>query len=216
MSYGYVGDTSTSIKQKVKNAGVLSVSDVLDLEGKGQFGGSLELIAEQTYSSTVTAVDFTDIKQDIYDVHLLTVKNFKSVSSNNSPIGIQLYESGTLETASVYEYALQVNSTAANSEDKSTAFSIMKTCHTATGGGVGKPNNFYCYLYDLGNSSKYSFQTSHSYGHDAFAGAGTVMNSHFGGGVLPQASLVDGIRVTTSTGTDLASFDIKLYGIKQI
>jgi hypothetical protein len=28
--------------------------------------------------------------------------------------------------------------------------------------------------------------------------------------------LVDGIRVTTSTGTDLASFDIKLYGIKQI
>jgi hypothetical protein len=28
--------------------------------------------------------------------------------------------------------------------------------------------------------------------------------------------LVDGIRVTTSTAVDLASFDIKLYGVKQI
>jgi hypothetical protein len=28
--------------------------------------------------------------------------------------------------------------------------------------------------------------------------------------------LVDGIRVTTGTTVDLASFDIKLYGVKQI
>ena len=35
MSYGYIGDTSSSIKQQKNNAGVLSVSDVLDLESKG-------------------------------------------------------------------------------------------------------------------------------------------------------------------------------------
>ena len=50
MSYGYIGDTSSSIKQQVKNAGVLSMSDVLDLESKGHLGGSLELIETQTFS----------------------------------------------------------------------------------------------------------------------------------------------------------------------
>ena len=114
-------------------------------------------------------------------------------------------------------YALQKNATNANSEDRSTASSIMKTCTTATGSGVGKPYNFYCYLYNLGDkSSKYSIQTSQGFGTDAFAGAGTVMNTHFGGGVLPQASLVNGIRVTTGTAVNLASFTIKLYGVKQI
>ena len=209
----YFGTQPNDVK---KNIGLYTPSEILQLTKDGSWGGSLELIEEQNYSSTVTAVDFTDIKENKYDVHFLTVKNFKSVSNNNAPVGIQLYESGTLETASVYNYALQKNATNANSEDRSTASNIMKTCTTATGGGVGKPYNFYCYLYNLGNSSKYSFQTSQGFGTDAFAGAGTVMNTHFGGGVLPQASLVNGIRVTTGTAVNLASFTIKLYGVKQI
>ena len=208
----YLGTQPNDVKQ---NTGLYTPSEILQLEKDGHWGGSLELIETQTYSSTVTAIDFTDIKENIYDVHFLTVENFKSVSSNNAPVGIQLYESGVLETASVYQYALQRNATNANAEDRSTASNIMKTCTTATGGGVGKPYNFYCYLYNLGNSSKYSFQTSQGYGTDAFAGAGTVTNTHFGGATLPQASLVDGIRVTTGTAVDLASFDIKLYGVKQ-
>ena len=72
MSYGYIGDTSTSINQQVKNAGVLSVSDVLDLKGKGHLGGSLELIEEQTFSA-VSSVAFTNIKEDAYDVHVIQV-----------------------------------------------------------------------------------------------------------------------------------------------
>jgi len=209
----YLGTQPNDVK---KNTGLYTPSEILQLEKDGHWGGSLKLIEEQTYSSTVTAIDFTDIKENIYDVHFLTVENFKSVSSNNAPVGIQLYESGVLETGTVYQYALQRNATNTTQEDKSSASNIMKTCTTATGGGVGKPYNFYCYLYNLGNSSKYSFQTSQGFGTDAFAGAGTVMNTHFGGATLPQASLVDGIRVTTGTTVDLASFDIKLYGVKQI
>jgi len=178
--------------------------------------GKLELIDTQSYSATVTAIDFTSIDESTYNVHFLTVANFKSVSDNNQPVGIQLYESGVLETASVYHYAINRSSTQPTTqEDNSTSSSIMKTCTTATGGGVGKPYNFYCYLYNLGNSAKYSFQTSQGFGTDAFAGAGTVMNTHFGGAVLPQASTVDGIRITTSTGVDLLDFDISLYGIAE-
>jgi len=210
----YIGTQPNDVK---KNIGLYSPSEILQLTKEGSWGGSLEFIAEETFSSTVSAIDFTSIKENKYDVHFLTVKNFKSATSNNATVGIQLYESGTLETSTVYQYALQRFSTQpANQEDKSTSSNIMKTCTTATGGGVGKPFNFYCYLYNLGNSSKYSFQTSQGFGTDAFAGAGTVMNTHFGGATLPQASLVDGIRVTTGTAVDLASFDIKLYGIKEL
>ena len=215
MSFGYIGDTSTSVKQKVKNKGILTTEESFDLERQGFLGGSLELIQEQNYSSTVTAIDFTSIKGNIYDVHLLQVQNFKSVSSNNAPVGIQFFESGTIESASVYRYGLYKNSTSSATVDTSTSSSIIKTCTTATGGGTGKPYNFYAYLYKLNDSSASSFVTSHGFGHDAFAGAGTVMNTHFGGGMLPQQSTVDGIRITTSTSVDLASFNIKLYGMKQ-
>ncbi len=210
----YLGTQPNDVK---KNTGLYTPSEILELTKDGSWGGSLELIAEQSYSTTVTAIDFTSIKENVYDVHFLTVENFKSVSNNNAPVGIQLYESGVLETGTVYQYALLRSSTQPTTqEDISTSSNIMKTCTTATGGGVGKPYNFYCYLYNLGNSGKYSFQSSQGFGTDAFAGAGTVMNTHFGGATLPQASLVDGIRVTTGIAVDLASFDIKLYGVKQI
>jgi hypothetical protein len=116
----------------------------------------------------------------------------------------------------VYRYGLQKNvSNAAGAVDTSTSSSIIKTCTTATESGVGKAYNFYAYLYKLNDSSASSFVTSHGFGIDAFAGAGVRRNTHFGGGMLPQQSTVDGIRITTSTSVDLASFNIKLYGMKQ-
>ena len=216
MSFGYIGDTSTSVKQQVKNKGILTTQESFDLERQGFLGGSLEFIQSQSFSSTVTAIDFTSIKEDVYDVHFLTCSNFKTASDNNKKVGIQLYESGTLETASVYDFALERVATNANTEEKSTGSNTMQVCTSATGGGVGKPENFYCYLYNLGNSSKFSFITSHAFGTDAFAGAGTVMNTIFGGGLLPQTSTVDGIRITTNTGVDLLDFNISLFGVKQL
>ena len=50
MSFGYIGDTSTSVKQQVKNKGILTTQESFDLERQGFLGGSLELIEEQTVS----------------------------------------------------------------------------------------------------------------------------------------------------------------------
>ena len=158
MSYGYVGDTSTSIKQQVKNAGVLSVSDVLDLEGKGQLGGSLELIEEQTFSG-VTYVDFTSIQENKYDVHFLEVINV-DFSGGQSSLGIQFYESGVLETASVYQYANQYGQTDGTfGESKSTGISHIFINAANFGFTSTDSGHTYVYLYNLGDSSKYSFLT---------------------------------------------------------
>ena len=54
----YIGTQPNDVK---KNTGLYTPSDILELTKDGSWGGSLELIAEQTYSSAVSFVDFTSI-----------------------------------------------------------------------------------------------------------------------------------------------------------
>lgn len=206
MSFGYLGDTSTKIKQQVKNQGVISVSEAYELEKAGHLGGSLELIQEQNYSTDVASVDFLSIKENKYDVHLFTFKNVTSASNSN--LRFQFYESGVLETASVYDFARQFCNTSSSfsdtnseNEDKLNSVNYASTSSTRVGNG-------YIYFYNLGDSTKYSHMT--------FQGMGghTEDQFVFGGGVLPQASTVDGIRFLDGSGT-FTSFNFKLYGVKQ-
>ena len=212
MSYGYIGDTSTSIKQQVKNAGVLSMNDVLDLEGKGQLGGSLELIEEQTVSSATQYVDFTNIKENVYDVHLLQYNNFQH-DGTNERLTYQFFENDVIENGSVYYNASQVGRTTGT-------FSEVKT-QNVTYGRLGVnvtpsanyKDNGYLYIYNAGNSSKYTFTTVQTIGRYTDG----TFSTEFGSGVLPQASLVNGIRLLTfATGVNITSLTAKLYGVKQI
>lgn len=203
MAYGYLGQNTPN--QTVNNSGVFSITDSADLESQGALGGSLELIESQTVSS-VSAVDFTSIKESKYDVHFMQV-NTTDISATTY-FGIQFYESGVLETASVYQEAFQsglasgtfaiVTSTGRNQ----IIFTQSNIANTAT--------SVYLYFYNLGNSSKYSFLTAQGTGETS----GNVFNMYFGGGVLPQASTVDGIRVKDNFGNMTGT--IKLFGMKEI
>jgi len=206
MSFGYLGDTSTKIKQQVKNNGVISVSEAYELEKAGQLGGSLELIAESNPSG-VNIVDFTDIKENKYDVHYVTIK----IALNGAgSVNMQFFESGVIETGGVYEYAYQNGqATGTFSETKGTAGNRLFATRI---GSTDEPRTAYNYLYNLGDSSKYSFQTMHGVSRNTGT---TACDMRFGGGVLPQASTVDGIRFTETSG-QLLTGNIKLYGVKQI
>ena len=209
MPYGYLGQNTPN--QTVANSGVFSITDVAELQSQGKLGGSLELIEEQTFSG-VSAVDFTSIQENVYDVHFLEVIN-NNFSGGDSSFGIQFYESGVLETASVYQYALQYNfSDGTNGESKNTGRDTIFVNIANFGQGTNDSGNAYVYFYNLGNSSKYSFVTLQGLLQDS-----TVMKMSFGGGVLPQASTVDGIRLKESIGGGATvSGTAKLYGVKQI
>ncbi len=208
MPFGYIGQNQT--KQKIKNSGVLSSFEISHLEKQGQAGGSLELIEEQTISGTVAQVDFTSIKQSKYDVHLLILKNMIT-ENNNKRVTLRFFESGTIETASVYQSASQINTLSGSTEVNSTSSNDIRITDN-TGNDTGESSNTYVYLYSLGNSSKYSFVTYHSTGSN---GTPTYF-TEFGGGVLPQASTVDGIRVLGNGSQNLTGGNLKLYGVKQI
>ena len=210
MPFGYIGQNQT--KQKVKNTGVLSSFDISLLEKQGHAGGSIELIESQTYSSTVTAVDFTSIKEDIYDVHYLQIQNSGNVTDNRR-LTCRFFEGGVLETAGVYHIATQVGTSAGTFSDvKGTTENEMRLCDNTGGNSAGEKANVYAYFYNLGNSSKYSLMLSQSI---VGNNSGTAA-MEFGGGYLPQASTVDGIRVLINDDSSFDSFTMTLYGMKQL
>ena len=209
MPYGYLGQNQPN--QTVSNSGVFSITDVAELQSQGKLGGSLELIEEQTVSGTVAQVDFTSIQENKFDVHLLILSNMLT-ENNDKRTTLRFFESGVIETGSVYQFANQVGTASGTfSEVRSTASSDIRITDN-TGNDTGESSNTYVYLYNLGDNSKYSFVTCQSTGTN---GTPTYF-MEFGGGVLPQASTVDGIRVLGNSSQNLTGGNLKLFGIKQI
>ena len=204
----YLGTQPNDVK---KNTGLYTPSEILQLTKDGSWGGSLELIEEQTTSGAVSFVDFTDIKENVYDVHYLTFNNVHQ-DTDNRKLQVQLYESGVLETASVYQIANQFG------RADGTFVEVNSTGTTAirltgnNGNATNETSNGYFYGYNFGNSSKYSFITLHTSSSDT----GGSSQFDFGGGVLPQASTVDGIRLNMSGGNIDSGSNFKLFGVKQI
>jgi hypothetical protein len=208
MPYGYLGQTPN---QQVKNSGVFSVGDAKALTDVGQLGGSLELIAEQNITSTVEFIQFTNIKENIYDVHLLEVRNLHKVSGSTLIQTRFSTDSGSSYISSGYQYAHQrCQANGSFQEDKSSSTSSILLAN-ATGSSTNEVSNFYCYLYNLGNSAKYSFVTLHN-----VYNISATLVSAFGGGVLAQANTVNAFQLQSNVANIFASAEIKLYGVKQI
>ena len=194
----------------MSNSGVFDVNDIRYLMDYQQWPtpGQLQLIETQSASNS-SALDFLSIKEDIYNVHFMTVTNFQPASDNHY-IAYRLYESGTLETAAVYQQARQYGIASGTfGESKSTGIDEVTVSH-ATGTDDEETNNCYIYFYNLGDSTKYSFSTSHSSG----VQAGGSANFEFANAVLPQTSTVDGIRILTDQGSNMEHAEVSLYGIR--
>jgi len=175
--------------------------------------GKLELIETQTFS-TVSAVDFTSIQESTYNVHFLTINNIHS-AQDNGYLGVQFYESGTLETANVYQYAKQYGlSTGTFGVFLTTTINQIQISH-AHGNATNESGGLYAYIYNAGDSSKYTFATCHS----SSVNGAIQYGFEFGSGVLPQASTVDGIRIIENNRAGAGSANISgtasLYGIAE-
>ena len=171
--------------------------------------GKLELIETQTITGA-TAIDFTSISGNSYNVHFVTINNlgYPVASSNPQNFDVQFYESGVLETASVYQYAHQYGTiTGAFGEVKSTGDDgiLLESVNAQI------LIDGYLYFYNLNDSSKYSFSTFQVF--NKRSSGGNIMR--FGSAVLPQASTVDGIRFKTNSTNNFTTGTISLYGIAE-
>ena len=197
----YIGTQPNNVKE---NIGLYTPNDITALTKDGNWGGSLELIQSQTVSG-VANLSFTSSKESKFDVHFLQVFNYQPAT--NDRLGMQFYEGGVLETASVYQFAYQYGYYSGSfGENKSTGEDHLKICPDELN-GAGDSSEGYCYIYNAGNSSKYTFTSQQMVGTDFF---------RFGGGVLPQASTVDGIYLWGDNAGNNFSCTANLYGVKQI
>ena len=203
----YIGTQPNNVK---KNTGIYNPNEILQLTKEGSWGGSMELIQSQTVSSAVAQVDFTSIKESKYDVHLLIWNNILC-ENDSKRIVMRFFESGTIETASVYHVAFQEYfGTSTFSEFRSTGISRIRVIEN-TGNDTAESGNAYHYFYNLGDSSKYSFSSGMTMGINTDANK----IGAFGGGVLPQTSTVDGIQIGTYDVSSNFSATASLYGIKE-
>ena len=211
MSFGYIGDISTKIKQQVKNQGILSVEEAFDLQREGFLGGSFELIETQTITSDTAQVDFTNIKGSKYDVHMLHAKNIKN-ATDDQQFAFRLSVGGTFDTDNDYQRSIFTLSADAGTDDSrdSNINNIFFTLNQ--GNATNEKGNGYAYFYNLHNSSKYSFVNIHT----TTINVNGVYKMNYGGGVYDQVASVDGIRVFMSNGSNIASGVFSLYGYKEL
>ena len=199
----YIGTQPNNVKQ---NIGLYNPNEILQLEKDGHWGGSLELIQSQTVSG-VTQVDFTSIKENIYDVHLMEY-NVKPSADCLNYIRFS-NDSGSSFEATNYAYAWQINDSAGGlGETKSTSSTQI---YTNYGGGNSayEKHTAYYYFYNLGDSSKYSYLTEQA---NTQSSTGSL-HSFIGGAVYKVAETINGIRLYPSTGNITGV--INLYGVKQ-
>ena len=205
--YGYIPEAPE--QSFGNNKGIFNPKDIYDLTRADKYTnyGQLELIETQTFSG-VSAVDFTSIDESTYNVHFMTLSDIEHTSAN-STTRIQYFESGVLETGSVYQYALQSGDAGGSfAETKSTGNTIIFLSYNNNGTATGDLESGYVYFYNLGDSAKYSFNTQQIVFQD-----NGLFRMDFGSGVLPQASTVNGIRL--DFGGANTNGTASLYGIKE-
>ena len=206
--YGYIPESPE--QSFGNNKGIFTPKDIYDLTRADKYTnyGQLELIETQTASAD-TFILFNDIKEDIYNVHFMTMTNYKGTTTNTEA-RIRFYENGVEESGNVYQFAyVYPESSGSAGESRTTAISHLRAGYSL-GVGSNRVSNSYQYFYNLGDSTKYSFQTMQVTGMSTDA---STYRTVFGSGVLPQASTVDKIKFYFDGG---GTFDatVSLYGIR--
>ena len=150
----------------MSNKGIYSPKDtkfLMDMEQYPRYG-QLELIEYKNITTGVTAIDFVNIKEDIYDTHFLTWNNaVPQTDTKVLSLRVSDDNGSTFKSDTNYDIAF-LNGSSQNStwtENLSVSFTYMY-CSTSVGNSTGESAHGYAYLHDLGNPDKYAYQTFHS------------------------------------------------------
>jgi len=209
--YGYIPEAPE--QSFGNNKGIFNPKDIYDLTRADKYTnyGQLELIETQTVSGTPTTIDFTSIKENIYNVHFMTYNNVQGSSTTAQDLGARVSNDGgsSYETSN-YQYANQDGRADGTfSEIRSTSgnrFMLAPDLDNETNASV----NGYVYFYNLGDSSKFSFVTDWNFIFQSAVGG------RFRGGssVYKIAEQINAIQLIGHSGGGFSDGVISLYGIR--
>lgn len=188
--------------------------------GAARFGlsgadlGKLDLIDTQTVSS-VSAINFTDIKGSSFNTHLITVNNLEFTSSgNNLCIRVSNDGGSTYEdTSGFYGFATFYASQVAGFNEYRNASADKFDIGLLGGYGSTYSMNLYAYMYNANDSNSFTFFSSHGTTHSSTTHHGQGM--FYSGGLYDIADTVNAFRLFGDGGNTIASATVSLYGFKE-
>ena len=195
------------------NKGVLTPNQIIELDNENKFTkfGQLELIETQTISSTPTTIDFTSIKENIYNVHFMTYNNVHGNSTTAQDLGARVSnDGGSTYESSNYTHANQDGRTDGTfSEIKSTSenrFMLAPDLDNETNASL----NGYVYFYNLGDSTKFSFVTDYNFLFQSAVGG----RFRSGSSVYTVTETINAIQLIGHSGGGFNAGVVSLYGIR--
>ena len=194
------------------NSGVFTIDDINFLKDNQQYPsfGQLELIQTQVASGSSLYIDFTNIKENTYNVHFLTWNNAVPTTDQKTLTLRLSDDGGSTYESSNYDFAFQnFNSNGSFNNNSSTTGTFMY-CSTSVGNASGESANGYAYLYNLGDSAKYSFHTWQN----TDMQAAPRFQVFYGSSCYHVASTINALRLGTADGSSNWSGDFSLYGIR--
>jgi len=196
----YLGTQPNDVK---KNTGLYTPSEILQLEKDGSWGGSLELIEEQTVSG-VSSVAFDDLGN--YKVHLFQWNNIHT--GDNRDISLRVKVGGTVQSASsTYARAMQVGGSS-EAQDRDPNLDRLRLS-AQTGNATGEAINGFLYMYCALDSTKYTTFNQHL----AQIIYNGVFEGSFGGGAYKVNNTLSGVHFYPNADTLTGS--MSLYGLKE-
>ena len=192
------------------NKGVLTPNQIIELDNENKFTkyGQLELIETQTVSGTPSTLSFDSIQESTYTVHLLTFSDY-APQTNNRHLTIQFKVGGTADSDSgAYGHAMQLVSASTGSgivAGSDTRIYLAYGCSVTS----NHTTNGYLYIYNAGDSTKYTFVT----GQTIMIDKDTNTRTSFYSGTYDRANQVNGLQFQTSGG-NLEHGTFSLYGIR--
>jgi len=214
--FGYVG-TAKPTQAVLNNSGVFSVNEHKELieDKKILSFGQLQHIQTQATATDVSAIDFTAIQENKYNVHLLLAQGVSSTGSAQSTSIRFSHDNGSSFNSSArYDRALNGQRLSSglyeekNSGDTEFQYAFGNDGDSAVYDALGL-----IWLYNLGDSSKYSFGNEHSIGYN------TSNNNTYcfmGNIAYKDASVVNGIRIYQNGGSNFrsATGSLSLFGVE--
>ncbi len=208
--YGYSG---VDIPDQTfrSNSGKFDPSEINELvqEDKWTQYGQLELIQTQTvddsdFSESIFYVDFTNLGD--YDIHFLAYSDFQTQGYGYPSVRFSNNGGSSFISAS-YQYAYWNTAESTVNEGRSTSADTIRL-----GASQYQNMNGYVYLYNLLDSSKYSFTTNQS---SNVGGNNVSKDVSFGSGVYPTAEVHNAIRLRLNNANKIGALKVSLYGIKE-
>jgi len=177
----YIGTQPNNV---VKNSGLYTPSEILQLTKDGSWGGSLEHIQTKTISDD-SAVAFDDLGN--YKVHLFQWKNIHLDDNRDQNLRVKV--GGSVQSASsTYARAMQVGSSSQD-QDKDPNLDRLRLW-AQTGADTGESVSGFLWMYCALDSTKYT-TFNQQYAKIIYNGN---FEGNFGGGAYKVNNVLSGVH----------------------